>query len=55
MRPAVEVQTREGNAAPNRDSIGFVRRCEAALPGGVRVSHLWTDAASNRWRARRVR
>lgn len=41
----VETEFRAGNAPPNKDSLGFIRRCEAALPAGVSVARLRVDAA----------
>ena len=44
----IEVDFREGNAQPNEENLGFIRKCEAALPAGVSVRRLRADAALTR-------
>ena len=36
----VATEFRAGNVPPNSDNLGFIRRCERALPEGVSVSHV---------------
>jgi hypothetical protein len=37
---------REGNVAPAAENFEFIQQCEAALPKGVKVSHLRGDCAA---------
>lgn len=42
----VAVDFREGNVAPAKDNLAFLKQCEAALPAGVRVKAFRGDAAA---------
>lgn len=39
-------ELRSGNITPADDNLGFVKRCQAQLPSGVKVRYLRADAAS---------
>ena len=42
---ALAVDFRAGNVPPAKDNLKFVKRCQQALPRGVRVAALRCDAA----------
>ena len=42
---ALATEFREGNVSPNTDNLGFIHRCETALPDDVKVTKLRIDAA----------
>ena len=41
----VAVDFRDGNTPPNKDNLAFIQRCKEALPTGIRMKALRTDAA----------